>query len=243
MSERSSPAASRRITPVEWAPQDAVDPIAEKRGTLVAVFGSRPDVGVTTLAEALSLAFYSALDEDVALAELDPRVDRVHPHDPLSVAIEIPGADSAMVRRIDGIWTFAMTRPLAPAIGDAKAVTVAFDAIRARFSMSVAELEHHMTERTLAAFDGADRIVLVTEGSVPSLRGMKRVLQLCRRLNYPDEKMCVVLNRFDTPGAISAADVSATLRREIYWKVPASQPVDVAGLAAKLLESGGSAAA
>jgi Flp pilus assembly CpaE family ATPase len=191
---------------------------------------------VTTVAEALSLAFRSVVAEDVALAELDPRGDRVHSHDAMSVAIDIPGADSAMVRRTDGVWTFAMTRPLAPAVGDAKAVTVALDAMRARFSVSVAELEHQVNERTLAALDAADRIVMLTEGTVASVRGTQRVLRLCQRLNYPDEKMCVVLNRYDAPGSLAAADVSAALRRELYWMVPASPRVDVAGLAAKLLE-------
>lgn len=205
-------------------------------GTLIVVYGPRADVGVTTVAEALSLAFRSVVAEDVALAELDPRGDRVHSHDAMSVAIDIPGADSAMVRRTDGVWTFAMTRPLAPAVGDAKAVTVALDAMRARFSVSVAELEHQVNERTLAALDAADRIVMLTEGTVASVRGTQRVLRLCQRLNYPDEKMCVVLNRYDAPGSLAAADVSAALRRELYWMVPASPRVDVAGLAAKLLE-------
>jgi Flp pilus assembly CpaE family ATPase len=205
-------------------------------GTLLVVYGPRADVGVTTVAEALSLAFRSVVGKDVALAQLDPRGDRVHSHDAMSVAIDIPGADSAMVRRTDGVWTFAMTRPLAPAVGDAKAVTVALDAMRDRFPVSVAELEHQVNERTLAAFDAADRIVLLTEGTVPSVRGTQRVLRLCQRLNYPDEKMCLVLNRFDAPGALSAADVAAALRRELYWMVPASARVDVAGLAAKLLD-------
>lgn len=205
-------------------------------GTLIVVYGPRADVGVTTVAEALSLAFRSVVAEDVALAELDPRGDRVHSHDAMSVAIDIPGADSAMVRRTDGVWTFAMTRPLAPAVGDAKAVTVALDAMRARFSVSVAELEHQVNERTLAALDAADRIVMLTEGTVASVRGTQRVLRLCQRLNYPDEKMCVVLNRYDASGSLAAADVSAALRRELYWMVPASPRVDVAGLAAKLLE-------
>jgi pilus assembly protein CpaE len=115
-------------------------------------------------------------------------------------------------------------------------VTIALDAMRARFPVSVAELEHQVNERTLAAFDAADRIVLLTEGTVPSVRGTQRVLRLCQRLNYPDEKMCLVLNRFDAPGALSAADVTAALRRELYWMVPASARVDVAGLAAKLLD-------
>jgi pilus assembly protein CpaE len=239
MPERSSPTASRRITPVELDASDQSEPSAENTGNtgrLIVVYGPRADVGVTTVAEGLSLAFRAVLGQDVALAELDPRGDRAHAHDAMSVAIEIPGADSAMVRRTDGVWTFAMTRPLAPAVGDAKAVTVALDAMRSRFPVSIAELEHQMNERTLSAFDAADRIVLLTEGSVPSVRGTQRVLRLCQRLNYPDEKMCLVLNRFDAPGSLSAADVSAALRRELYWLVPASDRVDVAGLAAKLLE-------
>jgi Flp pilus assembly CpaE family ATPase len=236
MPERSSPTATRRITPVELASTEQAEPTGENVGALVVVYGARPDVGVTTVAEALSLAFRAVMAEDVALAELDPRGDRVHSHDAMSVAIHIPGADSAMVRRTDGVWTFAMTRPLAPAVGDAKAVMTALDAMRARFSVSVAELEHHVNERTLTAFDAADRIVLLTEGSVPSVRGTQRALRLCQRLNYPDEKMCVVLNRFDAPGSLPPADVSAALRRELFWLVPASAPVDVAGLAAKLLE-------
>lgn len=236
MPERSSPTASRRISPVEVAASEPTEPRGENTGTLIVVYGPRADGGVTTVAEGLSLAFRSVLGEDVALAELDPRGDRAHSHDALSVAIAIPGADSAMVRRTDGVWTFAMTRPLAPAVGDAKAVTVALDAMRSRFSVSVAELEHQVNERTLAAFDAADRIVLLTEGSVPSVRGTQRALRLCQRLNYPDEKMCVVLNRFDAPGSLPAADVSLALRRELYWLVPASVRVDVVGLAAKLLE-------
>jgi Flp pilus assembly CpaE family ATPase len=236
MPERLSPTASRRITPVDSSTPDQIEPSADDVGRLVVVYGPRADVGVTTVAEALSLAFRSVVGNDVALAELDPRGDRAHSHDGMSVAIDIPGADSAMVRRTDGVWTFAMTRPLAPAVGDAKAVTVALDAMRARFPVSVAELEHQVNERTLAAFDAADRIVMLTEGTVPSVRGTQRVLRLCQRLNYPDEKMCLVLNRFDAPGALSAADVAAALRRELYWMVAASSPVDVAGLAAKLLD-------
>ena len=128
-----------------------------------------------------------------------------------------------------------MTRPRTPATGDAKGVTVALDTIRGRFPVSVAELEHQVNERTLAAFDAADRILLVTEGAVPSLRGTQRVLRLCRRLNYPDEKMCVVVNRFDAAGALEAADVSVALKREIFWKIPTDPDLSTVSLAEKLL--------
>jgi pilus assembly protein CpaE len=150
--------------------------------------------------------------------------------------IPIPGTHAALERRGEGFWALALTRTRVPAIGDAKAVTAALDVMREKCAVSVAELGHQVTERTLAAFDAADRIVLVTEGAVASLRGTQRVLRLCQRLNYPDEKMCVVLNRFDAPTAMTPADVSAVLRREVYWKVSAGPDVDLSGLAAKLAD-------
>ena len=148
---------------------------------------------------------------------------------------DVPGMNAVLIPQSDGVWTLALTRPRTPATGDAKSVIVALDAIRARFPVSIVELEHQVNERTLAAFDAADRIVIVTEGSVPTLRGTQRVLRLCRRLNYPDEKMCVVVNRTDAPGSLAAADIAVALKREVVWKIGLADAFDLGGLAERLL--------
>jgi pilus assembly protein CpaE len=219
---------------------------------VLAVYGARADVGVTTVASSLARALLALALGEVALAELDPRVARaraggapVVPGDSLATSngrggpaagqVEIPGADAGMSRRRDGVWMLAAGGPRPAVFGDAKSVTVALDAMRAAFAVSVAELEHQMTERTLAAFDAADRILLVTEGSVPSLRATQRVLRLCRRLNYPDEKMCVVANRADAPGTLASKDISAALKRELFWTIPHGPRMELGGLAAKLV--------
>jgi pilus assembly protein CpaE len=214
---------------------------------VIAVYGARADVGVTTVAASLARAFRSLGSEHVALVELDARAVRARSapltDEVLAAAIDperfdIPGMNAALIPQNDGVWTLALTRPRTPAMGDAKSVTVALDAIRARFPVSVVELEHQVNERTLAAFDAADRIVIVTEGSVPTLRGTQRVLRLCRRLNYPDEKMCVVVNRSDAPGSLAAADIAVALKREVVWKIGVADAVDLAGLAERLSEAG-----
>ena len=263
MPERSSPAASRPITPPAVVPQEPTR-LNRTGGLVIAVYGARADVGVTTVATALAHAFQSLGSQAVALAELDQRVVRERSQRldltgggsaasreasrkpaagqhgienggvKMPDRFAIPGLDAALVQQGDGVWMLAMTRPRTPAVGDAKGVIIALDAIRRRFPVSVAELEHQVNERTLAAFDSADRILLVTEGAVPSLRGTQRVLRLCRRLNYPDEKMCLVLNRFDAPGALPAADVAVALKREIYWKIAVDPRLTMTGLAEKL---------
>lgn len=249
MPERSSAKTSRPATPHSATPPERPTRHGASTGLVVAVFGARAGVGVTAIATSLARALHARERADVAHAELDPRALRARINavrqdsrgiesfaaaadDPDRVTI--PELDAAMVRQADGIWMLASTRTRTPAMGDAKGVAVALDAMRARFSVSVAELEHQVNERTLAAFDAADRIVLVTEGAVPSLRGTQRVLRLCQRLNYPDEKMCVVLNRAGAPGSLPVEDVSAALRREIYWRITYGH-VTTTGLAERLL--------
>jgi pilus assembly protein CpaE len=211
---------------------------------VIAVFGARADVGVTTVATSLARAFRSLGSEHVARVELDARAVRARSSSLTGEVLaamtdaerfDVPGMNAALIPQSDGVWTLALTRPRTPAMGDAKSVIVALEAIRARFPVSIVELEHQVNERTLAAFDAADRIVIVTEGSVPTLRGTQRVLRLCRRLNYPDEKMCVVVNRSDAPGSLAAADIAVALKREVVWRIGEAEAFDLVGLAERLL--------
>jgi pilus assembly protein CpaE len=249
--DRSTPTPPRSVTPTT-----AVGAASEPgigRGTVVAVFGARSDVGVTSIATSLAFSLMALSTGEVALAELDPRARRARTtahrdrppappeenghgdHPPHANRVTIPGIDNAMERRSDGLWTLSHAGTRTPALTDAKSVTIALEVLRSTFAISIAELEHQMNERTLAAFDAADRILIVTDGSVPSLRATQRVLRLCRRLNYPDEKMAVVVNRYDAADAIPLADISTILKREIYWRIPDAAERDVTGLAEKVM--------
>jgi pilus assembly protein CpaE len=73
--------------------------------------------------------------------------------------------------------------------------------------------------------------VLVTELSVTALRSTQRTLGLCRRLGYPDEKLCVVVNRFQSGEVLSPADASDLLKAEIFWRLPNDYKTAAAALA------------
>jgi len=225
-----------------------------RRGLVVAVYGARRQVGVSTVASSLALAFVGVRAGEVALAELDPRVVRARARADQRAAastsarangrqgggsgpgrVALPGLEAWMARRADAVWTLERPARARTATSvDAKSVEATLDALRATFPVIVIELEHQVNERTLAALDAANRILIVTAGSVPSLRATQRVLRLCKRLNYPDEKLCVVVNRFDAPGALPTTDVSAVLKRELCWRIPEGLPMDLTGLAEKL---------
>ena len=103
---------------------------------------------------------------------------------------------------------------------DGSAMATIIEHLRNDFALTVLDCEHHMSERTVAALDAADRIILVTELSVTALRSTQRSLALCRRLGYPEAKLCVVVNRFHSGEVLSSADASDLLKSEIFWKLP-----------------------
>src|SRR3546814_2880117 len=50
------------------------------------------------------------------------------------------------------------------------------------------DCEHLINERTLTALDAAQHVLLLTRLTVPSIRATQRVLRICLRLGYPDDR-------------------------------------------------------
>jgi pilus assembly protein CpaE len=92
--------------------------------------------------------------------------------------------------------------------------------LRANFHFVVLDLEHYLGERTVGALDVADRIVLVTQLSVPALRSTQRTLDLFNRLGYPPSKVLVVVNRSNAESALTIGDAETVLGRPISAKLP-----------------------
>ncbi|HEX6533497.1 MAG TPA: hypothetical protein VF041_02815 [Gemmatimonadaceae bacterium] len=205
-----------------------------RRGAVFAVYGSKGGLGNTTIA--VNLAHALALnnpDSRVALADLvaaggDVRVSlNLKPaYDMGSLLEKLDRVDADLLYSLltphpSGVWVLpAPDSPEMEDVLDSGAVTSIIDHLRAHFAFTVLDCEHHLSERTLAALDAADRVVLVTQLSVPALRATQRTLAVCQRLGYPDEKLCVVVNRWQSQDVLSTADATEVLKRDLFWKLP-----------------------
>jgi hypothetical protein len=72
------------------------------------------------------------------------------------------------------------------------------------------------TERALATFDAADRILLVADLSVPSIRGLQRTIKLVDSLGLAPERTPVVLYDCRDDAGISPSEVAGVLSREVF---------------------------
>lgn len=203
-------------------------------GQAIAVYSAKGGLGATSIAVNLAYGLAKAKpDGRVALVDLVVSGGDVGVMLDLKPAYDI-GDLVAKVNRIDaellrslltpcsgGVWVLPSgERPEMSEKVDATSVLTIIQQLRAHFAFTVLDCEHHLSERTLAALDAADRIVLVTQLNIAALRSMQRTLALFQRLGYGEDKLCVVVNRFQSGEVITPADAAALLDRELYWKLP-----------------------
>ena len=207
-------------------------------GQVYAVFGSKGGVGTSTaavnLAHALTLVHPEArvAVADFALPGGDIRLllNVRPPYDLADIAGKIDRIDtdllhSVMVSAMDRLWVLAAPeRPEADEEVDANVSATVVRHMRTAFNYTVLDCEHRLNDRTLAALDAADRIVLLTELKVAALRSAQRMIGVFRRLGYPNEKLGVVVNRYQSEDVVSPAEAAEVLKTEIFFRLPNDYP-------------------
>ncbi len=204
------------------------------RGELIAVYSGKGGLGSTSIAVNLAHALAAQrTDSRVALLDLvvtggDVRVFlNLRPAYDLSHLIAKGSQvdpellNSVMTACPGGVWALPTgDTPEDEELFDSAAVGSILTLLRSQFAYTVVDCEHHLSEATLSALDAANRIVLVTQLSVPALRSTQRSLAVCRRLGYEESKLCVVVNRYQSGDVLPVKDAEDLLQAPIYYKLP-----------------------
>ena len=180
-------------------------------GQLIAVAGSKGGVGTTTVCLQLALAAVRAapgrpvcvVDFDLQKGDFRSFLDMPYRR---SVVDLVEVADEISVRHLqETLYTHkeGFRVLLAPDEGEraeevnALAARPILSAVKARHALTIVDLGAHVSEASAIGAEIANRVLVVTQPDVASLRGVKRLLELWKRLQVreDDEDVLVVLNR------------------------------------------------
>jgi len=208
--------------------------VRQVTGQTYAIFSSKGGVGVSTTAVNLASAL-SVIHSESRVAVMDlamPGGDvslllNAKPSYTIGdLAARIDRLDqdmlfSALTPATEGVWVLAMPEGAhAMDSVDATVTSSVITQLRQSFTFTLIDCEHQLTERSLAALDAADRVLLLTELKVPALRSTQRTMTVFRRLGYPIDKLCVVVNRYHSSDVVSTGDAARLLNADIFFNIP-----------------------
>jgi len=208
------------------------------RGKVIAIYSPKGGTGCTTVAVNLAIALHS--DEtptilvdgnlqfgDVAVflneqgknsvADLAPRVDELDPDIIEEVVVNHAPSGLKILP--------APSRPENAENVTGEQFSKILNYLRRSFSYVVVDTSSILTDPTLAAIDGGDLVVLITNQDIPSIKNARLFLDLAEVLKISRKRILFVMNRFDRRIGITPEKVGESFKHPVSATIPLEERV------------------
>ena len=99
-------------------------------------------------------------------------------------------------------------------------VSRTIEILRNSFPYVILDLPHDLSERSLAAMDQSDVILIITEPEIVSLRAASMTLEIFDALKYQNKKVYVILNWTFPNHGLAIKDMERMLKTKIDLVIP-----------------------
>jgi pilus assembly protein CpaE len=220
-----------------------VPQVREETAEIVVLFSPKGGVGRTSIAANLAIALHqetrkavTLVDGDLRFGDVDIAVNlmaRKSIADLLAYVneLEAPLIESVLSTHASGVNVLLAPPYFDPAleVDEGRLAHVIKSLAALQTGYVIVDSPTDLGESTLNLLDIAQRVLLVTTASVASLRATKRFLELARKLDYPDNKILLIISNYRKED-IALDDVE----RHLNWAVTAAVPSDSAVMALAL---------
>jgi pilus assembly protein CpaE len=207
-------------------------------GTVVSLVSLVGGVGVTSLAGNLALALRYSLDKRVALIDLDLQASalsvflNVEPERTIMALtegdkkIDSIQLEGALSKHGSGLYLLAAPKR----IEDSELVTDGaignvIEIMRQLFDYVIVDCGTHIDAAKVSAWERSQHLFYVLDQSIGAARCAWRFVDLCGRLGLNNLEPAFVISRFISNHPISEEQLSHTLARPIYARIPRDEKV------------------
>lgn len=208
-------------------------PALGKRGHVVSVFGPKGGVGCSTIAANLAIALHETGGLKVALVDgnlqfggIDVLLNLQATRTIADVVTKVEDLDaelitSAMMPHPSGVKVLlAPPRPEMADLVQPEHMRAILTQMRQMFDYVVVDTWTSLHDLSLSILDCADCIVLVATPEVLAIKNAKVFFDVADVLDYPPEKIWLVINQADRRGAIRTADIEGSIKHPIAAAIP-----------------------
>ncbi|TLM69278.1 MAG: hypothetical protein FDZ69_00460 [Deltaproteobacteria bacterium] len=222
------------INAVEEVRVKLVSADTSSKGKIYSFISSKGGVGSTVLAVNTAAAFAVSKKNSVALIDMSLQagdasvlLDIVPQTSLLDICQNIHRLDIALLRGVminhnSGLNFLAA--PQNPEDSDdvhCEHIASILDLARKLHDYIVVDCSSmHVSECSVEVFRRSDKVFVVTDMSVPSIRNTVRLCKLIRKFGIAADKIEIILNRFIKDSVLSLGEIEKNFDKPLYWIAP-----------------------
>jgi pilus assembly protein CpaE len=202
-------------------------------GRILAVTGNKGGVGATTVAVNLSVALARSQAGRVILVDLGrpyPDVGNFLDRESMYTLFDLiqnqTNLDQAFLEKT--IQPYEKNLALIQGISDyndqdsihLEGLKKVFTILRAHYRWVVVDLSHWLDDLFLQVVQDADLVLMLVELTVPNLRNLGHLWPQLRNWMQVQEKIKLVINRYDRGAGLSLGNLEQVLKQKAYFTLP-----------------------
>lgn len=208
-------------------------PAEAEEGRIYSLFSPKGGVGVTTLATNIATNIHKATDEPTLLVDLDLDAGDVTTflnmktsYTISDVTVNISRLDESFLKGViakheSGMYVLAEPQRVEEGVSiPGSDISKLLTLLKTMFSHIVIDTENVLDERTMAAIEMSDVILLVFVMSLPGIKHVQRHLRYFENTGIARDKIRLVVNRYLKKGTITIDEAEKVLNHQIFWSIP-----------------------
>jgi pilus assembly protein CpaE len=208
-------------------------PQGKKRGKVLTVFSVKGGIGATSVVANLGVALASRGDTKTVLVDLSFHMGDLGlmldlpPRYSLTEALNsegvLDGTKLAAILSQHSSGVYLLTVAASPEVGEEITVghmTELFGHLNTMFDYVVVDAGRHLDDRTVEVLTLSDAILVLSCLDLPTIRNVKRYMEIFDKLEIDRERIHLVVNRFLKKGRLTLNDLESTVGLETFWTIP-----------------------
>jgi len=208
---------------------------------IISIFSTKGGVGKTTIATNLAVALSNLTEKKVALLDFDLQFGDVAiclnlyvknsmtelVKDFINVEQDSALIEEYLLTHYTGVKVLAAPiRPENAEYVNADHIAKTIEFLKGRYDYIIIDTSHGFNDTVITSLDMSDMIIYVSTLDLPSIKNTKNGLEVMKSLNYPNEKVKLVINKSNESFGIKYSDFESALGVDI-WAMLTDDPASV----------------
>jgi pilus assembly protein CpaE len=217
-------------------PQTAISESVTRPRNTFTVFSPKGGAGTTTIAINLAIALHQELKEDVLL------IDGKHLFGHVALCLNLRTGNSitdllahigqldphlvnqVAVKHISGVYVLPSPNSITESQGiRPDDIFKMLQILQTVFPNVIIDGGSYLSDNTVTYMDSSDKILLVLNPDLASLRDVRQFMEVAKSLAYPPEKTLLILNLTGRKADVKREEIENILKMKIFGRIPADE--------------------